>query len=76
MTTYTDLCKDSLLSDRIDITESRNSVLDTTFRLLGTWYERSRQRAALKEMDDHMLADIGVSKNEMEAESAKPFWKA
>ncbi|MBR0737569.1 DUF1127 domain-containing protein [Bradyrhizobium liaoningense] len=43
------------------------------------WYaqcsERSRQRQALAELDDHFLKDIGKTRPEAMAEAAKPFWK-
>jgi uncharacterized protein YjiS (DUF1127 family) len=38
-------------------------------------HERWRQRQALMELDDRMLADIGISRDEMMAEVTKPFWK-
>ncbi|MEH2522049.1 uncharacterized protein YjiS (DUF1127 family) [Bradyrhizobium sp. AZCC 1610] len=37
--------------------------------------ERSRQRQALAELDDHALKDIGVTRQQAIAEAAKPFWK-
>ncbi|MCA6106187.1 DUF1127 domain-containing protein [Bradyrhizobium cenepequi] len=37
--------------------------------------ERSRQRQALAELDDHFLKDIGRTRQEAMAEAAKPFWK-
>ena len=37
--------------------------------------ERSRQRQALAELDDHHLKDIGKTRQEAMAEAAKPFWK-
>ena len=37
--------------------------------------ERSRQRQALAELDDHFLKDIGKTRPEAMAEAAKPFWK-
>ena len=43
------------------------------------WYaecsERSRQRQALAELDDHFLKEIGKTRPEAMAEAAKPFWK-
>jgi uncharacterized protein YjiS (DUF1127 family) len=36
---------------------------------------RSRQREALSELDDHLLEDIGVTRQQASAEAAKPFWK-
>ena len=37
--------------------------------------ERSRQRQALAELDDHFLKDIGVTRQQAIVEAAKPFWK-
>jgi uncharacterized protein YjiS (DUF1127 family) len=36
---------------------------------------RSRQREALSRLDDHLLEDIGVTREQANAEAAKPFWK-
>lgn len=40
------------------------------------WHQRIEARNRLKTLDDRMLADIGVSRFEVEAECKKPFWKA
>jgi uncharacterized protein YjiS (DUF1127 family) len=37
--------------------------------------ERSRQRRALLELDDHMLRDVGVSRLEAEREGRRSFWR-
>ncbi len=37
--------------------------------------ERRRQRKALLELDDRMLADIGITKSQAIEEGMKPFWK-
>jgi uncharacterized protein YjiS (DUF1127 family) len=44
--------------------------------LLANWYARYQQRQALQQLDDHLLADIGVSRSEALAEARKPFWLA
>ena len=36
---------------------------------------RRRQRHALRELDDHLLSDIGVSRAEALREAGKPPWK-
>jgi uncharacterized protein YjiS (DUF1127 family) len=49
----------------------------------GTWFwrwcarcsERSRQRQALAQLDDHDLKDIGMTRQQAKTEAAKPFWK-
>lgn len=41
--------------------------------LLG-WVDRSTQRGRLADMDDRMLQDIGVSREDALAEAKRPFW--
>jgi uncharacterized protein YjiS (DUF1127 family) len=36
---------------------------------------RSRQREALSSLEDRLLEDIGVTRQQAIAEAAKPFWK-
>jgi uncharacterized protein YjiS (DUF1127 family) len=37
--------------------------------------EKWRQRQALLGLDDHLLRDIGISREEAEREGRKPFWQ-
>ena len=51
------------------------STLTATIRL---WRARRRQRRHLGEVaqwNDHLLKDIGVSRDTALAEAAKPFWR-
>ena len=36
--------------------------------------DRQKQRHLLRELDDRMLADIGLTREQAEAEGRKPFW--
>lgn len=36
--------------------------------------ERRRSRLALRELDDHFLKDIGISRADAEREARRPFW--
>jgi uncharacterized protein YjiS (DUF1127 family) len=40
-----------------------------------TWFDRARQRRQLCELSDHMLRDLGLTRADVWAESAKPFWR-
>ena len=42
-------------------------------RSLRRWFDRIGQRAALSELDDHLLRDIGRTRAQVEAEIRKPF---
>lgn len=44
------------------------------FTALLQWQERGRQRRRLSELDDRMLADIGLTRADVSREVAKPFW--
>lgn len=41
---------------------------------LGTWLGRARQRRALSDLNEHLLRDIGVTRDAARLEAAKPFW--
>ena len=57
----------------------RRSVLFTLmagmWRLLRSFYERSRQRRHLIGLSDHHLRDIGLLRGDIELEWRKPFWR-
>ncbi len=42
---------------------------------LRTWNERAAQRRQLREMDDRILKDIGLSRLDVYRETIKPFWR-
>jgi uncharacterized protein YjiS (DUF1127 family) len=43
--------------------------------VLLRWHERRRQRGALLELNDHLLRDIGISRDAALGEATKPFWR-
>jgi uncharacterized protein YjiS (DUF1127 family) len=54
------------------------SITRSLAATLRLWIERSRQRRHLAELarwDDHLLKDIGVSRDATLREAAKPFWQ-
>lgn len=65
---------------------SRSEPIAKTARLrlgrLARWiavvkqmYRRRRQRRPLLELEDHQLADIGLSRQQAEREGRKPLWQ-
>ncbi len=48
---------------------------ETMMLTMMTMLERGRQRAALRELDDRLLTDIGVSHADAMREADKPFWR-
>jgi uncharacterized protein YjiS (DUF1127 family) len=47
----------------------------TILELVETWLTRRRQRLDLAELDDRLLADIGLTRADVARETAKPFWQ-
>lgn len=45
------------------------------FKILWSWEERRRQRAALAKLSDHHLKDIGLSRADVDNEVTKPIWQ-
>jgi uncharacterized protein YjiS (DUF1127 family) len=59
-----------------DRAKTQRLFWDTRFwRWCARCSERSRQGEALSRLDDHDLKDIGVTRQQANAEAAKPFWK-
>lgn len=46
------------------------------YHLSTVWTRRSQERLHLKELDDHLLRDLGLSREDVEQEISKPFWRA
>jgi len=43
--------------------------------LLDLWISRFKQRRALGNLPDHLLKDIGISRQAALEEACKPFWQ-
>lgn len=41
------------------------------------WFEleKARQRGLLKDLDDRMLKDLGITREQADREARKPFWR-
>ncbi|UVE17956.1 DUF1127 domain-containing protein [Pseudomonas sp. LS44] len=49
--------------------------LQRLFACLARWTENRRTRRQLAQLDDRLLADVGITRSERLAELDKPFWK-
>lgn len=45
------------------------------FEAVSGMFQRRRQRQAMLELEDHLLADVGLTREQAEQEARKPFWK-
>jgi len=50
-------------------------LLRSAWRRLVDGHERARQRRQLRELDDRLLRDIGVTRAAVDREVRKPFWQ-
>ncbi|MBF0279929.1 MAG: DUF1127 domain-containing protein [SAR324 cluster bacterium] len=51
------------------------SLFVSKLEMFSVWMDRSRQRQALLNLDDHLLADIGLDRDTVIGESSKNFWQ-
>jgi uncharacterized protein YjiS (DUF1127 family) len=57
----------------------RHNRLATLRGIITAWDERKRVRWELEQMsrdNPHLIDDIGLTRRQVEAEIAKPFWQA
>jgi uncharacterized protein YjiS (DUF1127 family) len=52
-----------------------DTLLAPITKRIGAWAARARQRRALADLDDWMLADVGITRAAAKAEASKPFWQ-
>ena len=60
---------------RIDPVEMLKCRFVNLFTVVSTWHERAHQRRQLLDLDDRLLEDIGISREEALAKAARPFWR-
>ena len=61
--------------DRIDPVVLLKRRVVAPFAILLAWQERARQRQRLRDLDDHLLADIGIDRGQALAAAGRPFWQ-
>lgn len=49
--------------------------LPSLFGELSAVSHRMRERRRLRQMDDHLLEDIGLTREVADREASKPFWE-
>ena len=47
-----------------------------TPHIASLWFRRVESRRAMAMLSDHVLRDIGLTRNDVERELLKPFWRA
>lgn len=49
---------------------------DGPLALLALWQRRREERRALRDLPDFLIADLGLTVEQVRAEADKPFWRA
>ena len=50
--------------------------LAAAFATVGQWMRNAHERAQLADLDDYMLADIGLTRRDVERLTSQPFWRS
>ena len=53
---------------------AHSSVRPSLWQRIAAWNRVARERRRLLEMDDHILKDIGLTREEAYREAMRPFW--
>ena len=77
MTTVT---KTTALQDEISVVtytfiQRVEALAHSAMSIISLWTRRHRGRLELAQMNEHMLADIGMTRAGVVAEIDKPFWR-
>jgi uncharacterized protein YjiS (DUF1127 family) len=51
------------------------AVLSSLAGTIVIWLNRRQGRRDLRELDDRLLADVGISREDALCEAGKPFWR-
>ena len=52
------------------------ALMDDLIGLIGRWQARADQRRRLATLDQRLLSDIGIQREQALNEAEKPFWQA
>ena len=65
------------ISNRLGRSSATRDLPRRLFDLIAGWHDRAQQRRLLADLarDPRLLRDLGISRGDVETESAKPFWR-
>jgi len=66
----------SVYVSQLQICPSSRVSRHSFFEMAQIWYHRHKERAQLSYLDDRLLKDVGLSRDQVSAEVSKPFWAA
>ncbi|TVT50867.1 MAG: DUF1127 domain-containing protein [Denitromonas halophila] len=59
---------------RTDIASALRQLGHALRTTITVWRKRSAARRELRELDEHVLRDVGISRSQADFEGSKPFW--
>jgi uncharacterized protein YjiS (DUF1127 family) len=57
------------------IVAAGQAALSNLAGMTAIWFNRRQGRQDLRELDDRLLADVGISREDAVREAGKPFWR-
>ena len=57
------------------LADAGNKLVPALLMTFETWYQRGKQRQQLRELTVEQLEDIGISREQADAEANKAFWQ-
>ena len=61
---------------RVPLWHRTQEILIQVFDRIGERQERAAARRRLMTLDDRVLGDLGLTRDSVDAEGGKPFWRA
>ncbi len=61
-------------NSRTRAASDRRAALGMLIATLRRWRQRAHQRQALRDLDDRLLADVGITSAAARREGGKSFW--
>ena len=66
----------SVYVSQLQICPSSSVPRYSIFDMAKIWHSRHKERTQLGYLDDRLLRDVGLSRDQVKTEVSKPFWAA
>ena len=59
-----------------DLAQWPAKALKSAWTMVLDWQSRASRRSHLEALDDHLLRDVGLTRDDIRRELDKPFWRS
>jgi len=66
----------TILATQQSLANCHRKPKNSLWRELTNRFALARQRRSLRDLDDHLLDDIGITRAQAQSEAKKPIWQA